>query len=133
MGLGPDSIKAALNLVSAICFAGVAVRYVVWTCRDWRALRPMTMGTMPISIALLPTAGAVERAYYGAARILTPHGYDIRSLVIVVTALGVAALAGVALHMIAIWRSDGVAVRPRVIRCGILIAAMWAGLTALLW
>lgn len=131
--LGPDALKAALNLVSVLAFGGVAVRYAAWMRRDWRALRTMAMGTLPASVAYLMIVGGTERGFYAAARMLDPYGIDLRGYVWVVNGLGVLALAGVALHMVAIWRTDGVAVAPRIIRCGLLLAGLWAVLAWGLW
>ena len=132
--LGPLAAKTALNIVSAGAFLGVAIRYGYWTIRDWQSLRHVALGTLPASVALLMLFGALSAGYYGAARIVSDlAGVDIRDAVELSVPLGALSLFAVALHMVALWRAEGLAVWPRVIRCTALIAIAWAGLTWGLW
>lgn len=133
IGLEGDGVKAAQNLVAAVVFTGVAIRYGSWVYRDWPSLKRMALGTLPLSVVLLMCVGALSSGYYGLARILRSTDIDLWGSALAVNALGVLSLFAVGLHMVPVWRSNGLAVRPRIIRCTVLIGLAWGGLSWLLW
>ena len=133
-GLGPVAWKTALNIVSVVVFGGAAVRFGAWWWRDRGSLQRLALGSLPLSVALLMTFSALSAALYGANRfVMNAGGPDLRDYPLPASLLGVAALFAVAYHMTALWRAEGLPVRPRVIRCAVLIALAWAGLTWVLW
>jgi len=134
VSLGHLALKTSLNIVSAGAFLGVAIRYGWWTWRDWRSLRHVALGTLPLSVALLMLFSAVSAGYYGVSRIVTHMtAVDMRDTMSVSVTIGALALFAVALHMVALWRAEGVSVWPRVIRCSSALAIAWAALAWALW
>jgi hypothetical protein len=139
-GIGADALVTAGNVVVAAAFAGVLWAYSRWVWRLWRTEESREAGPLrllPFSILWLALWMFISSVYYGAARPLAEWGVvDLWSWIVPVVFLRAMVLYGAVIHLVPIWRAEGVGGAPlcaRVVFCAGGLTVLYALVVWALW